>query len=157
MVRKVIVTLAAFALIACCASTVQAASTPYAGNISTTYVTYFKDILSTVDPGKDYVAYRATQYSYVMVVGEIEFQDNTFTGKGKQYTISTDSGYNNELTYIVSDVDYFSLSVTDELVYSNLGDYPQLIDLGEHYEILQTITLWIALCMCVIWRIFRKR
>ena len=57
------------------------------GNMNTTYITYFKDILSGTDLNDNYVAFRSGQYEYTMVVGKLEHNNNTITltdiGKAK--------------------------------------------------------------------------
>lgn len=97
----------------------------YDGSISSSYVTYFKDILAGVPFNKNYVAFRSGQYTYTMVVGELDYNGNSLSliGDGKEYIFTTSSGYNSYLTYNVYDITSFSLSLEDYLVYSDMGDY----------------------------------
>ena len=132
------------------------AATVYDGTMNTTYITYFRDILADLDMGQDYVAYRAGQNVYEMVVGDIEYENNAFTGQGTLYRISTNTGTNNSYTYSV-DYEYeVSLDVGNKMVYSSIGDFPQLITIGDKYDFLQTCCLWIALLCMLIRPIFRR-
>lgn len=131
------------------------------GNISTTYTQYFKDILSGKSILDDYVAFRSSQYEYVMAVGDIDYNGN-FKGNGevKIYTFDTESSnYNSILTYSVSTDSNFTLNQGNTVIYSNLGEYPQLIERGANFEVIQTILFSIMLISVVISRIFycRKR
>lgn len=131
----------------------------YDGSISSSYVTYFKDILAGVPFNKNYVAFRSGQYTYTMVVGELEYNGNSLTliGDGKEYIFTTSSGYNSYPTYNVYDITSFSLSLGDYLVYSDLGDYPQLMERGEKYEVFTAVLLCVALLCIVVGRFFRSR
>lgn len=166
MVRKVNVYLwsLGFLLLLCglvCRPAEASSYSVYDGSLSSTYTQYCRDIIGGLGFDDHYIYFRSGQYEYSLIVGDIDYAGNTFTlaDVGTIYKFSTDSGYNSTFTYTVSSLDSFSLSVSDRLVYSDLGNYPQLVELGSKYEILQTLILFIALLCVVVSRIFyyRKR
>lgn len=132
---------------------------PYYGNMNTTYVTYFRDILAGRSIQEHYVAFRSGQYEYIMVTGKLAFDGTTFTlGEvGTMFTISAaDSGYSSVYTYQTSEVTDFTLTPSDMMVYSDLGSYPQLEERTQRYEILTAVMLGILMLGSVIGRFFRK-
>ena len=130
------------------------------GSLGTTYITYFKDILSGTDFRSNYVAFRSGQYSYSMIVGELENNNGVISlvGSGKEYKFYTESsGYNSQYIYDVIELNNFSVNTGNSIIYSDVGDYPELIERGAKYETLQTILL-VIVCLCFIIRsIFYKR
>lgn len=130
------------------------------GAISSTYLTYYRDILSGIPFNDNYVAFRDGQYSYIMVVGDLECNNNVITlnGEGTAYRFTTTTNnYNSQYRYYVEDISTFSVDTNNYIVYSDVGEYPQLMERGAKYEVLTTIVIIIT-CLCVvISRIFRKR
>ena len=162
MVRQIkkIVLLCVIAVSAICTTAHAATHSVYEeGNLSSTYVTYFRDTISGMSFKDNYVAFRSGQYTYTMVVGDLDFNNGTFTlnENGKEYVYSTSSGYNSRYTYEVNEISNFSLSVGDNIIYSDLGDYPQLEERGAKYEILSSVLLCVMCISVVINRIFFKR
>lgn len=152
----------AVVLITATCGTVQAAThTVYEnGSLGTTYITYFKDILSGAKLTDNYIAFRSGQYSYSMIVGELEYTNGvvSLVGEGKEYIYSTNSsGYNSQYVYNVNSISNFSVSVGDAIIYSDVGDFPELIERGAKFEILNTLLICITLLSFVIRRIFFKR
>lgn len=153
----------AFALIVALGSTAHAYDIYDNGTISSTYVTYFRDILAGSKFNDNYVAFRSGQYEYIMLVGKLEKSGNTISlvEEGKEYKFYTDSGtqYNSTYRYSVKDVSTGSVDVGNNIIYSDLGDYPELIERGDKYEALTLFVLVVVLCAVVINRIFftRKR
>lgn len=131
------------------------------GNISSTYVTYFRDIVAGIGFNENYVAFRAGQYEYVMVVGQLEYSGGSFTLVGDSATVYTFSqettGYNSRYRYDVTSIDTFSLDTNNRVIYSDLGDYPQLVSRGEKYEMLNTLLIIILLLSFVVFNMFRSR
>ena len=130
------------------------------GSISSTYLTYFRDILSGISLNDNYIAFRDGQYSYIMVVGDLDCNGDVITlnGTGKSYVFKTDNTqYNSQYKYYVSNINSFNVKTDNFIVYSDVGDYPQLIERGAKYEILTTIIVVIVCISIVISRIFRKR
>lgn len=168
MVRKIkkycITLFSVFALSAALCGSVQAAthSVYDGGNLSSTYTTYFRDILSGTSILDNYIAFRSGQYEYTMIVGNLEVQDGivTLSESGKEYVFYTEtSGYNSQYRYNVNEITDFSLEIGDYIIYSDIGDYPELIERGAKFEILACITLCVLMLCIVISRIFyyRKR
>lgn len=149
----------------CCAlcTTTQAAthSVYQDGSISNTYVTYFKDIVSGIGFQENYVAFRSGQYEYTMVVGRLDRDGDSITltdqGKIYQFRNTTTSGYSSYYKYYVNDISNFSLDLTDDILYTDLGDYPELIERGDKYEMLSVLLCLTALLCVVFGRFFRRR
>lgn len=159
MVRKVRVFLCVLVLIFACGVTAQAAThTIYEGNMSSTYVTYFRDIVSGIGFNDNYVAFRSGEYEYTMIVGDLDFNGSTFSlvSPGVQYKFTSGSGYNSYYNYSVSDITNFSLNVGSSIIYSDLGRYPQLIERGAKYETFTAVLMCTALLGVVIGRFFRR-
>ena len=130
------------------------------GNLGTTYITYFKDILSGAKFNDNYIAFRSGQYEYTMIVGELEVNDGliSLVAPGKEYRFYTEStGYNSQYYYEVNDISNFSLNFDNSILYSDLGDYPQLIERGAKYEMFTALLLCIVLLSIVFGRFFRRR
>lgn len=120
----------------------------YQGTISTTFLTFFKDIVATIPITHDYVFYRSSDDTYAMVSGDLTLSGDTFIlegdGVGYEITQVSGSGYGSSYySYTVSDISNFSMDTNGYLVYSNLGDYPQLESRGVQYE----FALLVAVCV----------
>lgn len=164
MVRKVSSIIVAIVLICACGTTALATThTVYDnGTLSSTYTTYFKDILSGAKFNDNYVAFRSGQYSYTMVVGDLEYNNGKIIlvndEKAKEYTFSTNNNnYNSTYYYDVKDIYIFDIDVGNNIIYSDVGDFPQLIDRGDKYEILNTLLIIIFMLCVVVSRIFYNR
>lgn len=159
MVRKVSVLCVCLVLIVAFATPALADTHQvYDGSISSTYVTYFRDIVSGLGFTEHYIAFRSGDSSYTMVTGDLSYQNGVFNlnKTGKIYTFSaTGSNYNNYYKYNVSSISNFQLSANDSIIYSDLGDFPQLVSRGEKYEILTTFLLCVALLGLVAGRLLR--
>lgn len=102
-------------------------STPYASVTDNSYSAVAAKMLLKVAPFTDYVFWRSGQYSYALVVGDLELNGTTFTS-GEPVTIYTfqlDTGYSG--TYTLSTrSDTLNLAASSYIVFSNLGYYPIL-------------------------------
>lgn len=139
---------------ALCGSVSAATYDTYEGNISTTQLTYFRDILGGESILDNYVCFRDDQNSYRMVVGKLEYNNGVFSlkEKGKIYTVNTSgSNYNNYYTYNYANLDSLTLRTNNRIVYSDIGNFPQLEERGQRYELLQTIII-VIVCVCIIIR-----
>lgn len=156
--KRLIIIVAVLAILSSMTINASAADVYTEGNISTTYVTYFQDILGKVSPLKDYVFFRSGQYEYTMVVGDLELSSGVFISSQpcEVYTIysTTSSGYNQTYSFGSTIENTYSLRVADSLVYSNLGDYPDLIERGDYLETAVLLLILVALCMSLVARIF---
>lgn len=133
----------------------QASAVYTEGNISSTYRDIFEDVLDNINVKfDDYVFYRSGQYSYTLVVGDLEYANKNF--RADEYTcyvISySNSGYSSSTyTYTTSSGADFSLDVGNYVVYSNLGHYPNLIERDTYYG-YATLYIIIVIGLCVVIR-----
>lgn len=132
------------------------AAEPYEGNISTTYITIFRDIATNLGLNDDYVFYRSGQYEYQMVVGELDYTGSVISADGsvKIYRITTNSGYSSDYVYTITTANSFSLTPGDALIYTNLGEYPDLIERSVDIEFATLALLFIGLCCYLLRSIF---
>lgn len=160
MVRQVSILVLCIALL-CATGTVALAESysAYDGNPSNTYITYFRDIVSGIGFNDHYVALRSGQYEYILAVGDIVYGNEIFTADDTVglYTISLDSGYNASTTYTYREIDSLYVSTGNQIIYSDLGHFPQLIERGAKYETFTAVLLCTALLCVVVGRFFRKR
>lgn len=155
MVRKVSAIILAITLICAIGTTAFAGSHLIyeGGKLSSSDKEIFKDILSGVSFSDNYCAFRNGQSKVTMVVGDIEFIDGQFVmvgERGKEYIIGTN-------TFEVKDIYWFELEPKTAIVYSDVGGYPELVERGDKYEMLQTLLIIITLLCVVISRIFYNR
>lgn len=152
--QRLILILLVMALTMAMPCSAMAATVYEDGNISTSYITYFHDIVSSISWVDDYVFFRSSQYDYTMYVGSIDLAGTIFTCEDAViYNINTGSGYNSTYTYHVSSGNVF-VDAGDKLVYSNLGDYPDLLSRGDYVETITFILVFVALLMYLIHSIF---
>ena len=164
MVRKIIkIAICVLVCCACLSSTTNAIDyNVYDGSFSNTYVTYFRDILSNVSILENYVCFRSGQYEYIMLVGDIQYQDNQFLipDTATAYTFDLGTGFNSNVTYSVSEINASRVfNNNNYIIYSNLGNFPQLEARGDRFETLQTVII-VTACLCVVLRsifYYRKR
>lgn len=149
-----------FVLVLCAALTGQAHATTYTpykqGNISSSQLSIFRDIVAKLSINDSYVAFRNGQYDYKLVVGDLKADSNTIMGKDsstrvKVYTIdSNNSSYNSTYDYTVTTEQNFALNASNLLVYSNLGDYPSLEERSLTYAfITMLIVIIIGICALI--------
>lgn len=155
MVWKIIRVCVILLVITCGFATVTQAYTHSiyeSGNLSTAYIQYFRDIVSGIGFNDNYVAFRSGQYTYTLIVGDISYENNDFVSNDTVmcYEFNTNSGYSSAYTYDVTSLDNFSLNTTNQLIYSDLGNYPQLIERGAKFEILTTFIICVALLCAFI-------
>ena len=127
--------------------------TAYNGNISNTYITYFKSILPNVGFGDNYVVYRVDTNTYEMCVGKLECNNNIIKSIQDEpiicYRINTDSTYNGTINLTNTHYDELVLNYRNQFIYSDLDGFPKLEERGQQYEIIQTFTLFMY-GVCVI-------
>lgn len=121
----------------------------YDGNISTSNLTYFRDIVAGLGINDNYVLWRSGQYTYTMVAGDLEFDGVFEMSKGREYVLNTNTGYNSYYTYEVHNITDFSLDPENALVYSNIGNYPHLEERGVQYE-FATLLCVIIISICIL-------
>lgn len=143
-------------LLAASATQAHALSVYEDGGIGSTYTTYFEDVLDGYFLPQDYVYFRSGQYQYTLVVGDLEYENLTFTGSMYDYyTITTSNNYGSGyLSLIHSTGTDLNLDVSDHLVYSNLGYYPSFYDRGEYYGLAVALILLVFGCCCLLRPLF---
>lgn len=156
MVWKIKIMVISMLTIVCAIGATASAYSPYDGTMSNTYVQYFKDILVDKKLTENYVAFRSGQYEYIMVVGELEKNQDSIelVGSGVMYKFTSSSSYNANYSYSYGNIDEFTLDLTDDIVYTDLGDYPQLIERSARIEELTLIILGVFGLYTVLRRIF---
>lgn len=127
----------------------------YNGSYNSTVITLWNGFLSN-NIGKDYIAYRASQYEYYIWFGEdFEVSGNTFTGSGTYYCLNTYSS----TYYLTTGSDSFTIDAGQNYLYTNVSaDYPALADeRGLLYEQMQTVMLFAILVFNVMRWVFIGR
>ena len=120
------------------------------GNINSDYLDLFRSIIAKQSFSDDYLLFRADQFDYVLIVGDLDFVDGVFMAdSAKEYKISHSAGigYNSGYAFTVTDLTDFSLVPLDSLVYSNLGDYPELHQQSDLFQFSQLFLLLVSFCM----------
>lgn len=131
------------------------AYTIYDGNLSSTYTSIFRDLLSKKGINDDYLCFRSDQYEYVMLIGDLTYENGSFTGeKATEYKITSNTGYNSSYSYEVTQVRSIRLDPGSALLYSNLGEYPELQDPDDYFMFAQLLLIWVSIIMMLVHRIF---
>lgn len=123
-------------------------------NLGTTNTGIFAGLAYKVPFGQHYVYWRDSQYAYHFAYGDISLENGVFIGNDSVTICSYESlasGYNTHYTWDSWSDSDFSLSVGDSLVYSDLGNYPDLINRRELQH--ETILSYTAIA-AVIWHLF---
>lgn len=102
-------------------------------NLGTTYAGIFAGVAYKVPFHQHYVYWRDSQYSYKFAYGDLTLSSNDFIGNGDVIVVdyTTSSGYNANYSYTYEVDSNFSLTVGDELVYSDLGSFPDIYNRKE--------------------------
>jgi hypothetical protein len=123
---------------------VQAAnSSVYPGTWSGSILDYFSAIMRQ-NPGKHYVAFRNSQYSYFLFYGDdLTFADGAVSGSGDYVQYS----YNNNNYIITRGNDYVNINISSGVVYTDLNSsYGALAGASE--ITLQTVLL-VSVLVCL--------
>lgn len=123
--------------------------------VGTSNVSIFAGIVGKLPLDHHYVYYRDGQYDYVLVHSDsLEFDGGTFSADdATTVTYTTSNGYQSQATFTIGTETDFRLDPEDYLVWSDLGEYPDLIDRGEvQYEALGCFIL----CSFAVWIIFDR-
>ena len=114
----------------------------YDGNVSSTYVTLFRDLVGKLPLTDDYVFFRSDQYEYKLVSGDLEYEDGVFSSSEVTvYRVITNTAYNSTYSLFHLEETDFRLAPGKMVVYSNLGHYPELLDRGAFYSLATLILL----------------
>lgn len=98
--------------------------------VGTSNINLFGPLAAKLPFGTHYVYWRDGQYQYRLAYSqEITVSGSRFSSPSVTLvTYQTNMGYGSQATWTVSKDSNFSLSAGNYLVWSDLGDYPQLVD-----------------------------
>lgn len=123
---------------------VQAAnSSVYPGTWSGSILDYFSGVMRQ-NPGKHYVAFRNSQYSYFLFYGDgLTFSDGTVSGSGDYVQYN----YNNNNYVVTRGNDYVNIDISSGVVYTDLNSAYAALD-GASEITLQTVLL-VSVLVCL--------
>lgn len=123
---------------------VQAAnSSVYPGTWSGSILDYFSGVMHQ-NPGKHYVAFRNSQYSYFLFYGDdLTFTDGTVSGSGDYVQYN----YNNNNYVVTRGNDYVNVNISSGIVYTDLNSSYAALD-GASEITLQTVLL-VSVLVCL--------
>lgn len=123
---------------------VQAAnSSVYPGTWSGSILDYFSGVMRQ-NPGKHYVAFRNSQYSYFLFYGDgLTFSDGTVSGAGDYVQYN----YNNNNYVVTRGNDYVNIDISSGVVYTDLNSAYAALD-GASEITLQTVLL-VSVLVCL--------
>jgi hypothetical protein len=123
---------------------VQAAnSSVYPGTWSGSILDYFSGVMRQ-NPGKHYVAFRNSQYSYFLFYGDdLTFTDGTVSGSGDYLRYS----YDNNNYIVTRGNDYVNINISSGVVYTDLNPSYAALD-GASEITLQTVLL-VSVLVCL--------
>lgn len=123
---------------------VQAAnSSVYPGTWSGSILDYFSGVMRQ-NPGKHYVAFRNSQYSYFLFYGDdLTFADGTVSGSGDYVQYN----YNNNNYVVTRGNDYVNVNISSGVVYTDLNSSYAALD-GASEITLQTVLL-VSVLVCL--------
>lgn len=123
---------------------VQAAnSSVYPGTWSGSILDYFSGVMRQ-NPGKHYVAFRNSQYSYFLFYGDdLMFSDGVVSGSGDYVQYN----YNNNNYVVTRGNDYVDINISSGVVYTDLNPSYAALD-GASEITLQTVLL-VSVLVCL--------
>ncbi len=123
---------------------VQAAnSSVYPGTWSGSILDYFSGVMRQ-NPGKHYVAFRNSQYSYFLFYGDdLTFSDGVVSGSGDYVQYN----YNNNNYVVTRGNDYVDINISSGVVYTDLNSSFAALD-GASEITLQTVLL-VSVLVCL--------
>lgn len=123
---------------------VQAAnSSVYPGTWSGSILDYFSAVMRQ-NPGKHYVAFRNSQYSYFLFYGDdLTFADGSVSGSGDYVQYS----YNNNNYVVTRGNDYVNVNISSGVVYTDLNSSYGALE-GASEITLQTVLL-VSVLVCL--------
>lgn len=123
---------------------VQAAnSSVYPGTWSGSILDYFSAVMRQ-NPGKHYVAFRNSQYSYFLFYGDgLTFSDGVVSGSGDYVQYN----YNNNNYVVTRGNDYVDINISSGVVYTDLNSAYGALD-GATEITLQTVLL-VSVLVCL--------
>lgn len=118
-------------------------SSVYPGTWSGSILDYFSGVMRQ-NPGKHYVAFRNSQYSYFLFYGDdLAFTDGTVSGSGDYVQYN----YNNNNYVVTRGNDYVNVNISSGVVYTDLNPSYAALD-GASEITLQTVLL-VSVLVCL--------
>lgn len=118
-------------------------SSVYPGTWSGSILDYFSGVMRQ-NPGKHYVAFRNSQYSYFLFYGDdLTFSDGTVSGSGDYVQYN----YNNNNYVVTRGNDYVNVNISSGVVYTDLNSGYAALD-GVSEITLQTVLL-VSVLVCL--------
>ena len=115
----------------------------YPGTWSGSILDYFSGVMRQ-NPGKHYVAFRNSQYSYFLFYGDdLTFADGTVSGSGDYVQYN----YNNNNYVVTRGNDYVNIDISSGVVYTDLNSAYGALD-GASEITLQTVLL-VSVLVCL--------
>lgn len=118
-------------------------SSVYPGTWSGSILDYFSGVMRQ-NPGKHYVAFRNSQYSYFLFYGDdLTFTDGTVSGSGDYVQYN----YDNNNYVVTRGNDYVNVNISSGVVYTDLNSNYAALD-GASEITLQTVLL-VSVLVCL--------
>lgn len=118
-------------------------SSVYPGTWSGSILDYFSGVMRQ-NPGKHYVAFRNSQYSYFLFYGDdLTFSDGVVSGTGDYVQYN----YNNNNYVVTRGNDYVDINISSGVVYTDLNPSYAALD-GASEITLQTVLL-VSVLVCL--------
>lgn len=127
------------------------------GNVSTTYVQYYEDIVDKLTPNQSYVMWRNGQNEYCLYYSETLKYNTIFSdnNNGTLVRLYTSGNYNSTYNFDSGVISGFELNPNSVMVYSNLGYYPSLNESSEVYLYALLVFSGVIGCCLLIRPIFK--
>lgn len=118
-------------------------SSVYPGTWAGSILDYFSGVMRQ-NPGKHYVAFRSSQYSYFLYYGDdLTFSDGVVSGSGDYVQYN----YNNNNYVVTRGNDYVDINISSGVVYTDLNPSYAALD-GASEITLQTVLL-VSVLVCL--------
>lgn len=118
-------------------------SSVYPGTWSGSILDYFSGVMRQ-NPGKHYVAFRSSQYSYFLYYGDdLTFSDGVVSGSGNYVQYN----FNNNNYVVTRGNDYVDINISSGVVYTDLNSSYAALD-GASEITLQTVLL-VSVLVCL--------
>ena len=154
-VRSVLVCCALAVVLAQPITASAATYTLYDGELGSSYVSIFRDLVGKISPMEDYVFFRSGEYDYTLIAGELECIAGIFEAPAcTVYRIFVSPDGSGGYQFFQSEEIDFILETGIGLVYSNLGHYPDLIERTGFYSFASLVLLLVCVCMYLLRSIF---
>lgn len=123
---------------------VQAAnSSVYPGTWSGSILDYFSAVMRQ-NPGKHYVAFRNSQYSYFLFYGDdLAFSDGVVSGSGDYVQYN----YNNNNYVITRGNDYVDINISSGIVYTDLDSSYGALDGASEITLQAVLLVSVLVCL----------